>query len=122
MKNIFNNNAFRDGWLRAQQENPDVTLQDYILTVNGQESEELLTESREDARLRRKLERRAAREDLEASNDPFIRKVMARRKANPLPEKREGTYFSFKIAGSSNAYFNSEKRLITNSLTNISLC
>ncbi len=122
MSNMFNDPGFRERWQQAQQEDPDVTLQDFILIINGQESEGLLTETRQEARLRRKHERRAAREDLEASNDPFIRKVIARREANPLPLKREGKHISFKISDVSNSYTNADNRIIRDSLTNISLC
>jgi len=123
MKDIFKDPAFRDEWKRMQEEDPDITLQDFILVINGQQPEDrLLTESREEARQRRKAERRAAREDLENSNDPLTLLVMARRKANPLPKKREGKYISYKIANLDNSYKNADNRVIRDSLTNISLC
>lgn len=123
MKDIFKDPAFRDEWKRMQEEDPDITLQDFILIINGQQPEDrLLTESREEARQRRKAERRAARSDLENSNDPLTLQVMARRKANPLPKKREGTFISYKLAGLDNSYKNADNRVIRDSLTNISLC
>ncbi len=123
MKDIFKDPVFREEWKRMQEEDPDITLQDFILIINGQQPEDrLLAESREEARQRRKAERRAGRADLENSNDTLTLLVMARRKANPLPKKREGKFISYKIADLDNTYKNSDNRVICDSLTNISLC
>jgi len=123
MTDFFKDPAFRERWQKIQEEDPEITLQDFILIINGQQPEDrLLTESREEARQRRKAERRAAREDLENSNDPLTLLVMARRKANPLPKKREGKFISYRIADFDNSYRNADNRIIRDSLTNISLC
>lgn len=123
MTDFFKDPAFRERWQKIQEEDPEITLQDFILIINGQQPEDrLLTESREEARQRRKAERRAAREDLENSNDPLTLLVMARRKANPLRKKREGKFISYRIADLDNSYRNADNRIIRDSLTNISLC
>lgn len=123
MTDLFKDPAFRDEWKRMQEEDPDITLQDFILIINGHQPEDrLLAESRQEARQRRKAERRAERADLENSNDPLTLLVMARRKANPLPKKREGKFISYQIADIDNSYKNSDNRVICDSLTNISLC
>lgn len=123
MTDLFKDPAFRDEWRKMQEEDPDITLQDFILIINGQQPEDrLLAESRQEARQRRKAERRAERAELENSNDPLTLLVMARRKANPLPKKREGKFISYKIADLDNSYRNSDNRVICDSLTNISLC
>jgi len=123
MKDIFKDPVFRDEWKRMQAEDPDITLQDFILIINGETPEEkLIAESREEARQRRKAERRAERSDLEKSNDPLVLQTLARRKANPLPAKRSGFHLTYKLENADNSYMNSEGNVVRNSLTNISLC
>lgn len=123
MTGLFKDPAFRERWQKMQEEDPEITLQDFILIINDHQLEErLLAESRKEARQRRKAERRAAREDFEASNDPLLKRIMARRKANPSSLKREGTFISYKIADLDNSYRNADNRIIRDSHTNISLC
>lgn len=119
---MFADPEFRQAWSDAQEKYENITLQDFILMFNGQAPEGHMPITKEEAKRQRKIDRRAAREESQMTNDFFERLIEAKKAANPMPVKRTGVHKFFKMNHAGEFYQNSEGRIVTNSLTSVSLC
>lgn len=110
MSNMFSDPTFKKLWQQALDINPGITLTDFILNIHGIEPQP------QPEKLKVK------REDVIPSDKEYRQLPVKTRKNISLIKPRSGCHVHFKIQGSENSYLNSERRRVTNSLTNISLC
>lgn len=119
---MFADPEFRQAWSVAQEKYENITLQDFILIFNNQAPEGHEPLTKEEAKRQRKISRRLAREEAELPTNHIELVMQKRRDANPMPVKRTGTHKFFKMNHAGEFYQNSEGRIVTNSLTSVSLC
>jgi len=110
---MFKDLKFSALWKSALDENPDLSLTEFILGLHNQPLPEVVKVKRI---------RRDDNQDNIPTDSEYRQLAIVRRRNISLIKPREGSHVSFKIKGIDHSYLNNDLARVTNSLTNISLC